>query len=56
MKCCARCRTPYNCANRSCICHAARRENADIVRAWSARYQETPNSIRYTVDRKGNQS
>lgn len=21
-RCCARCKTPYNCANQACICHA----------------------------------
>lgn len=46
-RCCARCRTPYNCGNPSCICHA--RANPSAVRAWQASSQEPKPAERYAL-------
>lgn len=31
LRCCAKCRTPYNCGNKSCSCHPAGPDYARLI-------------------------
>lgn len=46
-RCCSRCRTPYNCGNKSCACHV--RANPGTARAWNATNQEPTPAERYAL-------
>lgn len=50
-RCCARCRTPYNCGNPSCACHLRAPGTSADVSAWAARYQEPTPAERFDLDR-----
>ncbi len=50
MRCCGKCRTPYNCGNKACTCHTKDGANRANAIEWAAHYQEPPQQARYWID------